>query len=258
MTSMPDFKYLFVGGCARSGTTALTHLANAHDDVAIGIERYNSAWGNKRLTPDLFEEKRFFEVRDTDTRAPDAVRKRLEEFKENHGADKYAMARVRGDKNPMITRHYDMLRENFQSYKIAFIVRNPFSVALSFQKRFENKNDTFRSDGYQAIHDWNSSIRTTLAAIKEGMPIFVVLYDRVLGSLENALAWFDALGLDPDKADLERVRYHVNYKKSMESKTAQIHESMMDAISQRCQFGVYRALAHEHCVLRHAGSQAAP
>ncbi|MEO0752369.1 MAG: hypothetical protein AAFY25_11255, partial [Pseudomonadota bacterium] len=85
----PDFKYLFVGGCARSGTSGLAHLANTHPDVAIGVERFNSAWGNARLVPELFEEKRFFDVRETDTRNVDAVRSRLDAFEKEYGSDKY-------------------------------------------------------------------------------------------------------------------------------------------------------------------------
>src|SRR5215469_6731787 len=32
--------YLFVGGCARSGTTAFVQLLNAHSEIFIGNERY--------------------------------------------------------------------------------------------------------------------------------------------------------------------------------------------------------------------------
>ncbi|NNE74056.1 MAG: hypothetical protein HKN26_10355, partial [Acidimicrobiales bacterium] len=36
-----DRNFLFVAGCARSGTTALTNLLNQHADLAISIERFN-------------------------------------------------------------------------------------------------------------------------------------------------------------------------------------------------------------------------
>ena len=63
-------KYLFVGGLARSGTSALTELLNGHSEIAIGMERYKYLFGNGELFTrgeELFEKQKFFEWSPTET-----------------------------------------------------------------------------------------------------------------------------------------------------------------------------------------------
>ena len=63
---MPGFA--FVLGAARSGTTAMADLLNAHGRVCIGIERYKHLFDRtKRLDPALYEEERFFAFDASDT-----------------------------------------------------------------------------------------------------------------------------------------------------------------------------------------------
>ena len=58
----------FVLGTARSGTTAMADLLNAHQRVCIGIERYKYLVNRtKALDPALFEEERFFAIDPSET-----------------------------------------------------------------------------------------------------------------------------------------------------------------------------------------------
>ncbi|HND14369.1 MAG TPA: hypothetical protein PLN78_05270, partial [Pseudomonadales bacterium] len=62
-------KFIFVAGCARSGTGALAQLLSASDDIVMGMERFGhlESKGSFSLTPNHFEKERFFDVRDGDT-----------------------------------------------------------------------------------------------------------------------------------------------------------------------------------------------
>lgn len=48
---------LFIAGCPRSGTTALTRYLNLHPEILLCIERYKYL-DPERITPDLFTFKR--------------------------------------------------------------------------------------------------------------------------------------------------------------------------------------------------------
>ncbi|NEP86465.1 MAG: sulfotransferase [Okeania sp. SIO2C2] len=64
------WKYLFVCGCARSGTTAITKLLNAHPLIAIGVERYKHYAKQDlihKLSPALFKLSVFFDIREEQT-----------------------------------------------------------------------------------------------------------------------------------------------------------------------------------------------
>ena len=63
-----DKTTLIVTGVARSGTTALGELLNAHPLVGLGIERFKFQFLREdNFSADLFTRERFFDFRPEDT-----------------------------------------------------------------------------------------------------------------------------------------------------------------------------------------------
>lgn len=176
-------KFLFVTGCARSGTSALTLALNRHSEVAIGMERYISKlFATGTYTPELFDEDRFFSINPNDT-----FYRSFEEVALDLKPDSYRMATYVGDKVPKIYLHYKMILEDIPDAKFLFLVRNPLSVAASFKGRAEDEKDQHwpSSRGVEsAISDWNASLARTLPLLKSGS-VLPLSFERL---------FFDGLG----------------------------------------------------------------
>ena len=165
--------YLFLCGCARSGTSGLTKVLNSSPDVVMGMERFLRRFNQTgTLTPDLFEKERFFTIDKDDT------------FKDKLGTlykkmpDKIDAARYRGDKIPRLYRSYGMLRANFPGCRIITIVRNIFDVAASFQTRSQkDPRWSDNRDAFAAVSDWNESLGCTTKAL--GPDHLVVMYENL-------------------------------------------------------------------------------
>src|SRR5436190_19216965 len=85
--------WLFVGGCPRSGTTAMAHTLNVDERIVMGIERWK--YWRDTLEPLHFEPEIFFNPIPQETNGFfDDLYDRLRE--------RWAQGRVRyiGDKNP--------------------------------------------------------------------------------------------------------------------------------------------------------------
>ncbi len=185
-----------MGGCPRSGTTALTRLLNRHSDVLIGNERYYRVIERGELTPAHFEMDRFLSIEPGDTHDEPPG---MDEGPNPHwvGVDpggKVEAARMIGDKYPPIFRAYPMLAERFADAHIVYVLRNPVSVAESYQGRADDVADRWPFDHRRAVDDWNRSVRATAEALADGMRITVVAYETMMagGAIGALLA---ALGV---------------------------------------------------------------
>jgi hypothetical protein len=166
---------LFVCGCARSGTSALTLALNAHPEIVLGMERYFSYLATHgRLSPDLFQYDRFFDVKEGDT-----FYDSLNFFEKNYKSsrEKFAGAKYVGDKIPALTAYISKLIEDFPESKIICIVRNVIDVSASFENRaragtFWPKN----RNADTAVDYWNRSL-VDIAGHAHSPNVLVVIYE---------------------------------------------------------------------------------
>jgi hypothetical protein len=189
--------YLFVCGCARSGTSLVTDLLTMHQDIAIGMERYQRLVTQEPegFEPALFEPERFFDVRPGDTFYDD-----LEHF-EHYGRirDRYAKARLVGDKVPRLYEQYERIAQRFPGARVIFVTRELPAVAASARARATDPTDSLwpRERGVaSAIREWTEAHESTLAAFDD-LPIFVLRYETLVKAPDVAplLAF---LGLEDD------------------------------------------------------------
>lgn len=147
--------YLFVSGVQRSGTTALGQLLNAHPKIALGIERYKYVYARRfeTVSPELFEEARFFDRRPEDTNISAGAEYRALRRK-------FRAVRFVGDKMPGLYRKFDALVPVFAGLTMVYIYRRPDFVAASWQARAENADDAWdrRNDYRAAVQHWNAGM----------------------------------------------------------------------------------------------------
>jgi hypothetical protein len=156
--AVPPARHLFIAGCPRSGTSALTFLLNEHPQLAIGFERYKRL--RAQLDPFHFTAAQFFSpvTAETDIRG-ELLYERL------HARWERGTVRVMGDKVPLYTRVLPALLERFPEARVLVLVRDPLEVARSFRRRAGDPEDWWpaENDHELAVRMWNDA----LAAVKE-------------------------------------------------------------------------------------------
>jgi hypothetical protein len=189
--------FLFICGCARSGTTALWRLMVSHPKIVLGVERYvllgNQKW--RSLTPELFEKEKFFDLQPKETF-----------YKSLSAHSYYEIARERfddaqwiGDKIPHLFQKYDQVEAAIPGAHYIFIVRNIIDVAGSYQKRAETGSWKPARDYTRAVYDWQQSIETTLRfAAKRGVKnnVHIISYEELYLQAADLRPLFAKLGLE--------------------------------------------------------------
>ena len=255
MAGGQDRPHLFVCGCPRSGTTALTRLLSMHDDIALGIERYGHLVGpeNFKLSPKHFLKERFFRVKRGDTF--------YSSLKDVAGgnyydelAGKYDACRWVGDKRPDLYLAYPQLRRAFPGATVIFIFRNIFDVAQSYKVRAQNTEDDWplAKGVLSAINDWNDSLVLTLEAAKS-MRVFCVEYEGLFsGDDVDVSPIFNAL----DIADAQKPQNFFNNRLKLRAQQLETErgailtsEEKRD-IALNADFSSYRALMGAECTLK--------
>lgn len=192
-------KYLFIAGCARSGTSALAQLVGSHRKIVMGMERFGHlvAKSHFSLTPGHFERSRFLAIEADDTFYSD-----FDAFHswDPHIREKFDGAVYIGDKRPGLCAVYDELFSAFPGATVIFIYRNVCDVAASWNKRAEDgENWPASLDFQKAVHAWNQSMSATAAALAEGMNILPVSYEEIFISGQSPGPLFTRLGLEFDE-----------------------------------------------------------
>jgi hypothetical protein len=206
--------YIFIGGCARSGTTALQRVLTTGQNVVVGIERYLGFKDKPdQFGPELFEESRFYDPRPGDTWYDD-----LAQFP-YYGATRalFAGASAVGDKIPLLNPLFPAIAERFPDARVVFIVRNLFDVANSFQVRAAQANDETwpaSRDYRRACKDWNESLHG-LADWSRKIKVLVVDYESFFAGAARIDAIARFLGLDPRAL---REAYETEIKKGQQRK----------------------------------------
>ena len=248
MTDGPGKELLFVGGCPRSGTTALTRLLNRHGDILLGNERFYRVFERGELTPGHFAKARFlrFEPGDTHDEPPGLDTGPHAHFAGAAAETRYDAARMIGDKYPPIFRSYGMVAERFDDTHIVYILRNPVSVAESYQARADDRSDRWPFDGLRAVLDWNESVAATRAALGRGLRITVVTYEAVLRSAEAVAALVARLGLSARFA--RPIDGLLNSAPARNDTVPGRHDTIRRHVCLHADFETYRALVTEHAI----------
>lgn len=242
----PSREFLFVGGNARSGTTALVALLNGHRDVFLMVERYLTEFLKGQLTAAHYARDRIL----ADSRG-------LPHLAEGEDmAARLDRARLMGDKFPALSAGFDLLDARFPGARLVYIVRNPFSVVESYQARFDD--GSWKRDASRGIRQWNDSMRLGLARVQAGKPLIVVRYETLFRSEPEMLALFAALGLDPAGLDRERLRFLSAKAQDLAETAVPRNEALRMLVSDEADFGAYRALLRTRGLLAQDDTKTRP
>jgi glycosyltransferase involved in cell wall biosynthesis len=159
---MPAARHLFIAGCPRSGTSALTFLLNEHFQLAVGFERYKRL--RAQLDPFHFAPKQFFSpvTAETDIRGELLYRRLRARWQSG-------TVRVIGDKVPLYTRVLPALLARFPEARVLVLVRDPLEVARSFRRRAGDPQDWWpaENDHTLALRMWNEALAAVKAVAEE-------------------------------------------------------------------------------------------
>ena len=189
-------KFLFVGGCPRSGTGYLHLILATHPAIALGLERFNLRLFARSLMPADFDRDRFLRVEAGDTWYDD-----LSHFpwQRRHMEEYYDSADYVGDKVPRSYEFYDHLVTHFPDVRFICMVRNPFDVAASYEKRRRGGPIWNPEWGpRKAVEHWNASLRAILACA-DVAPILPVIYEDLVAdpATLDAVAGFLDIAPEP-------------------------------------------------------------
>jgi hypothetical protein len=191
---MKETEFLFVCGCPRSGTSAITQLLNSHESIGIGMERFKNYIkpdSIQKFQSSLFERDRFFDFRHGDTnRVPNNSNPTLEKFY-NRIQEKWDLPGQKlyvGDKIPFLYRFYNHMESGFAQAKIIFMLRNVFEVARSFQNRYNDPDDAWRLDYRDGVRNWNHSLEQTEEALRrKKLDIMISPYQEIFSGEHTAV-----------------------------------------------------------------------
>jgi hypothetical protein len=236
---------LFVAGLGRSGTTALMEVLVAHDEIAMGVERYKRLYprDEEPVTAELFEEGRFFDFSDDLT---NLTPERAPEWAPHYEAmrAKWGSARYVGDK--MVAIRLQHVWETLPDARFVCIVRDLEPVAASWDARAQDPDDlgwAADQDATRAVAGWNRSLRRVRRAVKQRPDRAVVVeYDRFFGdasgaSLDRVLGW---LGLDRS-AEIEAAfaRVHATYVEKVAPKKRTLSPETLAFLDQHAERSVW-------------------
>ncbi len=153
---------LFVGGCARSGTTAFASYLNQQEEILLCQERYKGR--QNKVTWDLFTFERIMDFRPEETKRP-PLGLNLETFVERHAellsSKDPARLKWLGDKGPFYVRTMDRLAGGNPGARFIMLYRPLEEVAESWEARAKNPEDRWRSerDYKLSVEVWNQAMR---------------------------------------------------------------------------------------------------
>lgn len=207
VSSGPDgVRYLFVGGCPRSGTTALTTFLNRDPRILLGQERFRKI--RKAVEPFHFTEEVLFNpsLRETSWEMPWrgelVFPGRLRDYAALRERWRGGGVEVLGDKAPYYYRELDGLAVRFPGAVFAIVVRDLHEVADSYLRRARNPVDHWptANDHTLALADYNEA----LAGVRDFVGragwsrLLVVRHERFFGGVPGELERLYALiGLPP-------------------------------------------------------------
>lgn len=225
-------RFAFVTGCSRSGTTALTRLLNKHPEICIGFERFAKVNRRRALAPEHFEPERFLEVQPEDTHY-DA----LTGFRAFH-ARKIGQAKVVGDKLPHLSDRYRATFRAFPDAKVVYILREPFSVTESFERRAGDPQDGWSEErGHlAAIEEWNESLKRTEGALnKRPHQVGIFCFQELMVEGNSLPRLYAFLGVEAPQTDQRDAEISL-------TPPARVNPALRKAVAEKADFKTYRRL----------------
>jgi hypothetical protein len=212
------FSYLFVCGCARSGTSALAQLLGNHERIIMGMERFGHLVtpGSFKLRPKHFKKDRFTKVKRGDTF--------YDNFEQYHKweptiKEKFHKFNYIGDKRPELYKVYNEIDQFFPGAYVIFIYRDVYDVAASWNARAkEGLNWPSKQDYRVAVYEWNQSLISTLDGIENGINITCICYEDVFVRNYNVEPLFQVLGLKIDEGTRKRRDNQLKVSSSLKRK----------------------------------------
>lgn len=244
-------QYLFITGTARSGTTTFADFIRHDRQIIMGRERY--AWRLRTpgaFTRSLFERRRFC----LEYRRDDSHQVKHQPYY-GEANEYFEDAAFVGDKLPALALDYRPLDGEFDGCKVIYMLREPYGVATSYQRRAERSRELIAKGepaerkwpvdrGWEvAVDEWNLSMRNTLERLAHH-PVFVLDYDRLYRDLGVLQALYDFLELPLDELlaavwlEQGRERSEIEAKRDSDEPVAAIGPG----IRARADFQAYRAL----------------
>ena len=230
-------EYLFVGGPARSGTTALAKLLNHHPKIAIGIERYKylyrDAAPNGEIDRGLFESERFFNIRQEETNVEEPAYENFGELRR-----KFETVHYRGDKLPDVVRIQAALDRTFRRTRYVFIYRDVERVCSSWNARARNPRGAWpkENDYRVAVHRMNVEFRRIHAlASRQPAKVIIVNYEELFGESGEALlaALLRQLGLAPHPKISRYLQTNAGKYRSLQAKPLKLDDGQREFIQAR-------------------------
>lgn len=250
--------HLIVTGVARSGTTALAELLNAHEAICVGIERFKFQFLlHHNYSAGLFDRDRFFDFRAEDTNLRPAVKPTWQSVYDGI-ARKWDAAAVIGDKVPDMTPMLRSFMLANPDFKYIYILRNLKDVGLSWQARAGRSRDSWPAGkGFvAACESWMQQMRTLrdlLAHKGLRSKILLLDYDHMYeDGKQTDTAILKFLGLGPSAAFAETYRKHAAFwqarvRRKIPAPFAeaykQVDMSMMRDLRRKSQGQISRLLA---------------
>ena len=187
-----DVGLLFIGGCPRTGTTALQEYLNVHPQLMIGRERYK--WTPPAsITRDDFEIDALLEFDPEMERY--RTETRLKHMKRIIADKEVTELRWVGDKYPGYLEHLSEMSQNNPGAKFMVTHRDVTPVVNSYVGRSKNPDDSWlggRDVLDLAIRTWNRSVRQLHdALLTPQLDILPVPYESFFASPEE---WLDRIG----------------------------------------------------------------
>jgi len=231
-------KFLFIAGCGRSGTSALTTIIGSHARIALGLERYNKLMkkSNFLLTREHFTKERFLNVQMGDTQYSDFSRHLVH----HNISEKWDQCKLVGVKYPPADIIYSELKKVFGDFYYIFIYRNIFDVAESWNRKAASEAAWPAEKNYiKAVKRWNLSLQKTLHLINMGEPIICVKYEDLFFSDKPLDLVFKKLGLPIDENVLEQINIARGLSSSKKEKKGQLSKEEYDFVASRARFDLF-------------------
>ncbi len=236
--------YLFLCGCARSGTTALWELLVSEKSVLIGLERYiHQVDKSYNLKPDLYDKDRFFKHHKSDNHFPDLDSNGKAGNFYRDAMSHWEDAQYKGDKLPKLYLHLEQHFNLFPQSKLIFIFRNIFDVAASFENRLANKQNNWKRGFRKAVEEWNTSLNAIMPYLKDGRVLILNYEELFYGNYDvNRLQEFLSIDLNGLKQKLNKMQ--AKHKAGRGKQKLQVLKPLqVHYISNNANFEAYKKLS---------------
>jgi len=233
-------RFLFIGGAARSGTTAFVRLLNRHPAIALGIERYKFVYGKRpeHVGPHLFDSDRFFAFNNEETNILGTFLGPIEDFKV-----KFENAAYRGDKIPSVMRYRNNLIKKLPGCKFIILYRDIYRVCSSWNQRAQDPNDRWgaHQDFTAAVKAVNRELSSAVD-LRQRQPArcLIVRYENIFGpnalsTMSTIVGW---LKVGPHPRFMKAVELNREEAMRLREKPLLEHEGQREFIKKHIDWAV--------------------